>query len=279
MTESAQRLVFTDLDGTLLDHDSYSYAAAMPCLRTLERLGIPLIPATSKTRAEIEQLRAELGNAHPFVVENGAAVFIPAGYFPAQPAETTQRGDYWVRELAPGRPRWLALLDEVQAEFAGEFAHFFQLGTTGIMRATGLTESRARLANQREYSEPVQWLGRESRKRAFVAELQRRGATVLQGGRFLSVSGDTDKGRALRWLRQCYADVCAGGVDDLAAGDSDNDCAMLEVAATALVVRSPARPLPKLARQVGVLHSKACGPAGWAEGVRAWLQGEAKVSE
>lgn len=45
-----QFLVFTDLDGSLLDHHNYSYVNALPQLASLEQLGIPVIPATSKTR-------------------------------------------------------------------------------------------------------------------------------------------------------------------------------------------------------------------------------------
>lgn len=267
MSAEPQRLVFTDLDGTLLDHHSYSYSDAMPRLRALERMSIPVIPVTSKTRAEIEQLRRELGNRHPFVVENGAAVFIPAGYFPEQPADTRAYDGYWLREFAPPRSRWLELLERMEDKYSGEFSSFFRLGTRGIMELTGLTEARARQANQREYSEPVHWIGRESRKQRFTADLEAAGATVLQGGRFLSVSGNADKGRALRWLRACYPPP----VQDIAAGDSANDCAMLEAAGTALLVRSPSHAFPVLRRDEGVLHSRALGPAGWSEGIARWL--------
>ena len=50
-------LVFTDLDGSLLDHHSYSYRDALPQLHVLDRADIPVIPASSKTRAEIARLR------------------------------------------------------------------------------------------------------------------------------------------------------------------------------------------------------------------------------
>ncbi|MBN7795140.1 HAD-IIB family hydrolase [Parahaliea mediterranea] len=273
--DDRQRLVFTDLDGTLLDHHSYSYADAMPRLRALDRMAIPVIPATSKTRAEVEQLRRELGNRHPFIVENGAAVFIPEDYFASRPDGTRVSGGYWIRELAPPRARWLELLSALEGDYGGEFQHFFRLGTPGIMQLTGLPEARARQANEREYSEPVHWLGRESRKQRFVAALEAAGATVLRGGRFLSVSGDSDKGRALQWLRACYREREPGlPVDDLAAGDGDNDRAMLEAAGTALLVRSPVHDFPQLRRGSRVIRSRATGPAGWAEGVATWLRGD-----
>ena len=74
-------IVFTDLDGTLVDHDTYSYEAAKPALAALREQSVPLIFCTSKTRAELEEYVNELDIAHPFISENGGAIFIPKGYF------------------------------------------------------------------------------------------------------------------------------------------------------------------------------------------------------
>ena len=74
-------LVFSDLDATLLDHSTYSFAAAGPALLELKERGIPLILCTSKTRAETEVHRRALGNTHPFIIENGGAVYVPESYF------------------------------------------------------------------------------------------------------------------------------------------------------------------------------------------------------
>ena len=271
-TGDGLHLVFTDLDGSLLDHHNYSFIDAMPQLRSLERLAIPLIPASSKTRVEIEQLRQELGNAHPFIVENGAAVFIPQGYFDVQPAGTVERNGYWVYELSKPRSHWLGLLRELMDEFEAEFDYFNRAGTAGIARMTNLPADMAELANQRDYSEPVLWLGSEQRRQTFISALQARGASVLQGGRFLGVSGDCDKGRAVIWLRTVYQQATGQGeCHDLAIGDSGNDCAMLEVVETALQVRSPAHEFPPLERREGLIRSRDFGPAGWAEGVAQWL--------
>ena len=267
------RLVFTDLDGSLLDHHDYSFSAALPALEALQRAAIPVMAATSKTRLEVQDLREQLGNHHPFIVENGAAIFIPAGYFPTRPADTLERDGYWVRELGAPRERWLQLLASLEGTFGGDFEYFARAGVEGIAAMTGLSKEQATLANRREYSEPVQWLGSDARRGEFIEALRAGGATVLQGGRFLTVAGDSDKGRALAWLRD--ASVQARGAatcHDLAAGDSGNDCAMLEAAETALLVRSPVHDFPVLERRTGVLRSRAYGPAGWAEGVTQWLR-------
>ena len=74
-----QYVVFVDLDGTLLGTDAASWEAAAPALEALRGHGIPLILVSSKTRAEVESLRRHLQHQDPFIVENGAAIFIPQG--------------------------------------------------------------------------------------------------------------------------------------------------------------------------------------------------------
>jgi mannosyl-3-phosphoglycerate phosphatase family protein len=266
-------LVFSDLDGSLLDHHSYSFSAAMPMVATLDRLNIPLILASSKTRSEMLELRAALGNKHPFIVENGAAIFIPKEYFPSQPDDTKLNDNYWVHEMAPQRSTWLQVLATLAEDFPGEFDSFSRAGITGIMAMTGLPKSAAIAANDRLYSEPVKWLGSPQREATFIDRLQTAGAAVARGGRFLAVSGSCSKGQALLWLRAQYRSVTpTAAVHDLAIGDSDNDRPMLEAAETALLIRSPVHDYPLLTKRDAVIHSREPGPTGWAEGVSYWLQ-------
>ena len=107
-------LVFTDLDGTLLDHHNYNFTAAIPSLRALEWLQIPVIANTSKTFAEMLELRAKLNNKHPFITENGAAIYIPENYFSLQPQDTHKievNGQrFWLHINGKPRSHWQAVL-------------------------------------------------------------------------------------------------------------------------------------------------------------------------
>lgn len=47
------RLLFTDLDGSLLDHHDYDWKPAEPWLDALRQAGVAVIPVTSKTRSEL----------------------------------------------------------------------------------------------------------------------------------------------------------------------------------------------------------------------------------
>ncbi|MEM1404601.1 MAG: HAD-IIB family hydrolase [Pseudomonadota bacterium] len=271
--QSGMHLVVTDLDGSLLDHDDYSYEPAKPLLQLLEELRIPLVLASSKTREEMLALRGELQNEHPFIVENGAAVLIPEHYFLEAPADCELIDGHWVRALVPAREQWVNALDELRTDYDDAFENFANAGIEGIAAMTGLTLDQARLANEREYSEPVQWRGDERQFDGFLDALAGLGATVLRGGRFYSVAGDCDKGQAWHWLREQYALAGGGGaVYDLAIGDGGNDVPMLEIAHRALPIPAHGRELPMLKREEGVLQVSDYGPAGWTEGVSEWLR-------
>ncbi len=82
MSPSRRVVVFSDLDGTLLEIGDYPLREAEPALQRLRSEGIPLVLCTSKTFAEVEWYRDRLRNTHPFIVESGGAIYIPKGYFP-----------------------------------------------------------------------------------------------------------------------------------------------------------------------------------------------------
>lgn len=273
-----KQLVFTDMDGTLLDHETYSHKPAAALLNALKKKGVPVIPVTSKTRAELLPIRQTIGNADPFIVENGAAIVIPDGYFKAMPEGYQLLDGFWYCSFARPRSYWLELLNGLKAEFGSEFTHFHALGEEGIVELTGLSHEEALRANQRQYSEPVAWLGSEERRQVFYQRLAQSGIEVVKGGRFIHLSDRCNKGSAMRQLAALYSLELAQPVEVIAAGDGENDIPMLELADQAVIVRSSFNPLPKVEGETNIHITRLCGPAGWAETI-ARLTGVTESSE
>ena len=274
---SIQPIIFTDLDGTLLDHYSYSFAAAIPMLDKLEQLGIPVIPITSKTFAEVSRLRDQLNNRHPFIVENGAAIAIPKNYFDARLDSWVDQGDFWICPNSKPRKHWNLLLSNNAEAFAGEYETFTSVvehrGYQGLQEITGLNLAQAILSNERSYSEPIHWLGSDSSKQAFSKTLTNAGGTLLQGGRFLALGDAVDKGSTLLQLTEIYQTLGGfSGMHSLALGDSGNDVSMLEIANSAVIIRSQTHDAPALCRKDNLYVSNFYGPEGWAESVSLWLK-------
>ena len=276
-----QVVVFTDLDGTLLDHDTYSHAAADDLIKELTKHNIPIIPNTSKTYAELLPLRDSLKLDGPFVVENGAAVYIPKYCFDSQPAETVIQGDFWVKEFVEPSKHWKNLISQLASSYAACFQLFSEMSIEDIIAITGLDSDSAMRAAERYYGEPVQWLGSEDDEIAFIKELRALGATVSKGGRFIHVSGRCDKGQALTWLAKFYR---SGGkqttkpLEVIALGDGNNDISMLLAATKAVVIRPPVHSPLDLSQYMEIKSkttlsytTKAVGPHGWVEGIQHYL--------
>jgi len=252
----------------LLDHFTYSHSDADAALKLLENSGIPVILNSSKTRDEMLALRKSFDNRHPFIVENGSAIFIPRGYFPHKPDAAREAGDYWVLEPGAQRTQLLEFLARDQQQHPAAYLNFHAATTDEIVSATGLTTAEAQQAQTRGYSEPLLWQGNELQKQAFIARANAAGFATLQGGRFLHLLGQTDKGLAIQLLKKTYQQYSGRPCSLVASGDGPNDLDMLKVAEIAIIVRSPAHKPPTLSGHPRLIVTRNLGPLGWAEAIR-----------
>ncbi|RYH07400.1 mannosyl-3-phosphoglycerate phosphatase [Tropicimonas sp. IMCC6043] len=240
-------IVFTDLDGTLLDHATYSFAPARPALDRLAALEIPLILASSKTSVEIAEIQKKVGcTACPAIVENGAGILDP------DPKATADAGTY---------VSLLAAINETSPYLRALFEGFHDLGPHGIAQATGLPPEEARLAGQRQFSEPGLFYGGPGELREFLRALGKLDIQGRRGGRFLTLSFGGTKADRMDEIAARY-----GNPPWLALGDAPNDVEMLEAADHAVIVANPhgapLQPLPGEA--AGLIHrTTRPGPEGW----------------
>ena len=255
-------LVFSDLDGTLIEHETYSIDAARPALQRLAEHGIELILNSSKTREEIEAIQLAIGLNAPFVCENGAALYhhLPE----AQQAEGHER-------ITFGLPKanWLSRVHELREARGYLFEGFSDWTDEQTREHTGLSLEQAALARRREFSEPILWMDSDEHRAAFLAELSRLDLKMLEGGRFLSIQSDYDKSSAMDWLQHDRSQ--ASPIITVALGDSPNDLAMLERADIAVVVRSDKSDQLNLANPQRIIYTDQRGPQGWNTAVMTIL--------
>lgn len=264
-------LVFSDLDGTLLNHHDYSYRDAVPALERLRTLRIPLILVSSKTFAEIETLHSQLALDTPFVCENGSIVAAPVAcekLLAGLNGRLTKQAGSVLCYLGGSRDHILDILRSLHKHF--RFRGFSQMTDVEIADCTGLDTARAVLANRRMATEPIVWQDDIDKLDVFVREVEVLGLRVVKGGRFYHIMGRVDKADAVTALTRAYAGLYCSGINSIVLGDSENDRAMLQAATIAVVIPGPDGSHMQLEHN-SIFHAPAPGAAGWAYAVNSIL--------
>jgi mannosyl-3-phosphoglycerate phosphatase len=267
-------VVFTDLDGTLLDAESYGWKPAQPALEELARRGVPLVFCSSKTGAEIEAVRREMRNTHPFITENGGGVFVPQGYFASRLPQGFPVGSYKCMALAMPYGRIINDLEQIAQKAGVEVMGFHQMDAQDVAASTGLPLPAAELALEREFDEPFFFVRADAAAESRFMQLARaRGLELTRGGRFWHLFQGSDKGRAVRKLMELYLASRPPKVCFAALGDSANDLPMLSAVDRAILVPRPDGAFDQevLSQLPGVRRANAPGPEGWNAAVLGLL--------
>lgn len=225
-TTTPKLVIFTDLDGTLLDRNTYSFESAQPALRLIRQRDIPLVLSSSKTRAEIEIYRKKLENDHPFISENGGAVFVPKGYFSFSFPYDRELGEYFVLELGTFYPIILEILDSIKKETGIPTKGFSDLTEEELSSISGLSPKEAEFAKKREYDEPFIIEGGEREIETVRRKIEGKGMNYVWGGKFHHILGKNDKGKATETLKELYENEFFS-ISTIGIGDSLNDLPML----------------------------------------------------
>lgn len=261
--------VVTDLDGSLLDGVHYGCEAAREALDALSAARVPLVLASGKTLAEMEQVARLVAVNAAFIVENGGAIVIPPGF--SDEAGASPAGAAIVVELGTSRTALVAHLADIAAETGARLRGFADLTLEETASLTGLPEPLARLARDRHYDEPF-LVEPPAVLAAIEAGADRRGLRITHGGQWHHLTGLTDKGTALEVLLQrCRG---AGRPVTVGLGDAPNDLSFLRIVDRPIVIPRPDGVDPGLA--AALPHAERApspGPEGWNAAILSVLAG------
>lgn len=261
MTSSKNTLIITDLDGTLIDYENYTWDAAKEALAELKKQGIPLVFCTSKTKAETERYRSEMSVGAPFIVENGGAIIIPRKYFDFDYEFTEEEGDYKTIKLAQPYEKAREAIEKV--EELKNIPCFGRMPIEEITSDAGLSMAEAALAKKREYGEVFIY---NKDIPALVEErAQKEGLSLIRGGRYMHAGIGIDKGNAVRILKGLYLKKFEQ-LTIISLGDSLSDAPMLKEAdLPVLIMKTGGNYAP--VELSNLIKSSKAGPVGWNEEV------------
>ena len=275
MNAPPQRLiVFSSLDGSLLDSETRAWEEARPALDVLRRLEIPVVLTSSQTRGVVAAHARAMELGTPFVAESGGAVVVPEGYFGHKVPGSETRDGYDVLSLGVPRRDLARALAEMATKIGARVRGIASLGLSEVQRLTGLSRGAARLALEREHEETFV-VEDEASLAALAQAAGERKLRVRRGRRFFHLSGGTDKGRAARVLMGLF-EAAGRRLTSIGLGDAPNDLALLTAVQQPIVIPGPDGTAdPALAEGLpGAQLAPRPGPAGWNAAVLSVLRGD-----
>lgn len=264
-----RHLIFTALEGALIDPRTDSFAGAEEAVYELDRRKIAYILLTSRTREEIEPVRRKLGHNHPFVTENGGGIFFPDGYFSVRIPDVARVARYL--SIAQGRPyaEVCEALDDIAEETAVGVAGFHHMSVREIAENTGIKPRNAELARAREFDEPFYFTSADDKAIArFVEAARTRGYDVRRGATFWHFSAKCEPARAVRTIAGLFRESTRTKLRLVGIGGSEEDRAWLSAVNQAVLLPGPGEvsdPSDRSRTTTGTAATmgEAPGPAGW----------------
>lgn len=255
-------IVFTDLDGTLLDHHTYSYEKALEGMEILERHRAALVLVSSKTFEEMSLLHSELRLDSPLIFENGSGI----AYYnkDSWKVEISGRGIDFLKEH----------VDLIEQTLSKKIMLITDMNEEEISSLTGLSHERAALSKKRRATLP--FIVNDKGKPGFIDMqqlneiLKEYNISVTKGGRFYHIiPGGSDKGTAVKKIIKWYT---RGNemVKTLAFGDSENDIPFFKSVNTAFIVRKHDGSVLKH-DLIEAVVTEEIGPAGFTEGIKKYF--------
>ncbi|PKN89166.1 MAG: mannosyl-3-phosphoglycerate phosphatase [Deltaproteobacteria bacterium HGW-Deltaproteobacteria-1] len=224
--EAKRLIIFSDLDGSLLDHSDYSWTSALPALERIQREHVPLIFCTSKTRVEVELIQKEICITDPFIVENGGGIFFLQDFGDIPDNKAITLCGYQCVRLGTPYETIRSFIKYQKKKFT--IRGFGDMTVEEIAQLTGLSAEKAALAKERDFTEPF-IVGQKQDLVGLEKAARNEGLRITKGGRFYHLVGyGNNKGAAVRIVKDLYSRSWQSPILSVGLGDSMNDISMLE---------------------------------------------------
>ncbi len=261
------RVIYTDLDGSLLELETYDHQVTADTVKRLNDGGTPIIFCSSKTLAEQRHFQNLLNLDTPMIIENGAGVVIPRSFHPYFEDIPHRIIDHFLLfSFTEGYHFILENLDRIRKELNLQLLGYHDLNTNEISKLTGISENELERTTNRLFSETL-LVGdfqapnfQKLRQSLFEVDLQ-----CTPGSKFYTISGiSSNKGKAINWLNRHLKKINKSNFTTIGIGDSFNDLSMLAEVDRPYLVQKPDKTFAKIEVQ-GLRKIEKPGPYGWNE--------------
>ncbi len=262
MNANHKVLIFTDLDGSLLDRDTFKFDKISKYIKNLISDGTILIPNSSKTKKEIENFNIELDENLPFIVENGAAIYnlnLIHSSFPEKISLSRE-----INEI-------IEIFDnKIPSKYKSKCKFIKDLKSDKQSEIFGFQKDKVKLAINREYTIPLIFEGSKIQKTDLFKSVNNVGLSLQEGGRVINLCDKISKSQAMKHVVKIFKKISKEKLITIGVGDNFNDLDMLKNSDIPCLVFNDKFTMEKINID-NCLVSKKPAPEGWEEVVKLAL--------
>lgn len=254
-------LLFTDLDGTLLNKDSFDYTDASILLRNCIKEGIKIIPNSSKTELELKEFCKDASLPFVFICENGACIH-----------GLDKINNKLKKKIILSRTKdevFKSFISKVDKNLNELCCFIHNLPLEEQIKILGLPKDKISNALNRKYSIPLIFKGGIKDRKKLNEQVKSLNLKMQDGGRILNLGDNVSKGQAMNLFVKKLSKLTNKKYVLIGVGDNDNDLDMLDSCDYPCVVKNG---LTKNIHKKKYLHSRTEAPFGWVEVVKLTLE-------
>ena len=256
-------LIFTDLDGTLLNRDTFKFDSIKIFLNELKNQNIIIIPNSSKNEDEIIEFNNEANFKFPFISENGSII---------------HNLNYLSNEF-PDKIMLAKNVHEIQNIFDKNINQDLKSKCKVISNLTiseqieifGLPENKLKQVFKRTCTIPIKFEGNNEEKLRLKNILLENGLDFKDGGRVLNLGDRINKADAMKKIIFMLKNKFKFKPKTIAVGDNHNDIEMLKISDIPCLVKND-KFINKDLQIKNLIISKQTAPEGWVEIVKLALE-------
>ena len=181
----------------------------------LDHQAIPAVWLTSRSRLQFDDPRRKHGHTHPFIAEDGCAIYLPEDYFHLRPAPDASRttkkgatvrlGRFTCIPVAQALPAAAEALQTLSRDTGVPVVTLRSLSPRELAQNTGLPQKEAELARQRDFDDIFFFAGASTEQiERFLSEGRNRNLQFRQHGVLWSAAIGPSVQRCLRELAKLY---------------------------------------------------------------------------
>ena len=260
-------LLFSDLDGTFMNHDDYSFESLKNLVSKLKKKH-SIIFNTSKTFKEVININRLLNLNFPFIVENGACIFFPKNYN----FDFTNKKFFFSYKNYYGYPMTNKMelfkkIIAIRIKNNFKFLFYNEISDKKLKEITNLNSDRIKESKQRLFNEPIFWRDTNTNFDKFQKIIKSIGGEINIGGRFIHITDGYNKGNAVKKFIDLLDIKKSKGYLSVSLGDSHNDLSMLEITDYSCIIKTKKKKKLDLKKKKKLYHSKCLAPEGWSESI------------